>query len=69
MLEEAPPPGLSRELRAEIEAAAVKLATRVGYQGVGTVEFLVSITVLWSQERLARSMGTAADRMEPAACG
>jgi len=42
VLEEAPPPGFSSELRAKIEAAAVKLAERVGYEGVGTVEFLVS---------------------------
>jgi acetyl/propionyl-CoA carboxylase alpha subunit/acetyl-CoA carboxylase carboxyltransferase component len=42
VLEEAPPPGLSSALREGIEGAAVRLAARVGYVGVGTVEFLVS---------------------------
>ncbi|MEE3330428.1 MAG: biotin carboxylase N-terminal domain-containing protein [Myxococcota bacterium] len=41
VLEEAPPPGMSQELRSEIEASAVRLAREVGYAGVGTVEFLV----------------------------
>ena len=42
VLEEAPPPGLPREVRDALEAAAVKVAKYVGYAGVGTVEFLVS---------------------------
>jgi acetyl/propionyl-CoA carboxylase alpha subunit len=42
VLEEAPPPGLAAGLREAIEAAARKVAERVGYVGVGTVEFLVS---------------------------
>ena len=42
VLEEAPPPGLSRERRAELEAAAVRLARHVGYASAGTVEFLVT---------------------------
>ncbi len=41
LLEEAPAPGLSPGLREEITAAAVALAVEVGYQGAGTVEFLV----------------------------
>jgi 3-methylcrotonyl-CoA carboxylase alpha subunit len=41
VIEEAPAPGMSRELRAKITAAAVKLAAAVGYEGAGTVEFLV----------------------------
>jgi acetyl/propionyl-CoA carboxylase alpha subunit/acetyl-CoA carboxylase carboxyltransferase component len=40
LIEEAPPFGISAETRQEIEAAAVRLARRVGYSGVGTVEFL-----------------------------
>ena len=42
VLEEAPPPGLAAGVREALEAAAVKVAKRVGYVGVGTVEFLVS---------------------------
>ncbi|MGB7449622.1 MAG: acetyl-CoA carboxylase biotin carboxylase subunit [Ornithinimicrobium sp.] len=41
LLEEAPAPGLASDLRDEITAAAVRLAAEVGYQGAGTVEFLV----------------------------
>ncbi|MFB3117137.1 MAG: biotin carboxylase N-terminal domain-containing protein, partial [Myxococcota bacterium] len=41
VIEEAPPPGLSRDLCAELEQAAVRLVERVGYVGVGTVEFLL----------------------------
>jgi len=40
LIEEAPPFGVSAETRGEIEAAAIRLARRVGYSGVGTVEFL-----------------------------
>jgi acetyl/propionyl-CoA carboxylase alpha subunit/acetyl-CoA carboxylase carboxyltransferase component len=42
ILEEAPPPGLEPELLAELEDCAIRLARRVGYAGVGTVEFLVA---------------------------
>jgi len=42
VLEEAPPPGIRKELRQEIEASAVSLAREVGYSGVGTVEFLLA---------------------------
>lgn len=41
LLEEAPAPGLATTLRDEITSAAVRLAAEVGYQGAGTVEFLV----------------------------
>ena len=40
MWEEAPSVNLSQELRAELCAAAVKLAESVNYRGAGTVEFL-----------------------------
>jgi 3-methylcrotonyl-CoA carboxylase alpha subunit len=41
VIEEAPAPGMSEGLRAKMCAAAVKLAKDVGYEGAGTVEFLV----------------------------
>jgi acetyl-CoA carboxylase biotin carboxylase subunit len=40
LLEEAPSPALSPELRARMGAAAVEAARSVQYEGVGTVEFL-----------------------------
>ena len=42
LLEEAPPPGLDRELGREIKRAAERVAREVRYSGAGTVEFLVS---------------------------
>ncbi|MEO7854058.1 MAG: biotin carboxylase N-terminal domain-containing protein, partial [Rubrivivax sp.] len=42
ILEEAPAPGVSAELRARLGEAAVKLAREVGYIGAGTVEFLLA---------------------------
>ncbi len=41
LLEEAPAPGLAADLRAALWAAAVRLATAVGYANAGTCEFLV----------------------------
>lgn len=41
LVEESPAPQLPESLRAEIRDAAVALATAIGYQGAGTVEFLV----------------------------
>ena len=40
VIEEAPAPGLSAEIRAAMGAAAVKAAQAVGYVGAGTVEFI-----------------------------
>ncbi len=40
LIEEAPSPVVTPELRAEMGAAAVRAAQAVGYTGVGTVEFL-----------------------------
>lgn len=42
VLEEAPPPGLSAAAQGELKEAAVRIASSVGYTGVGTVEFLVA---------------------------
>ncbi len=40
VIEEAPAPGMTPELRAAMGAAAVKAAKAVGYTGAGTVEFI-----------------------------
>ena len=40
VIEEAPAPGMTAELRAQIGAAAVEAAKAVGYRGAGTVEFV-----------------------------
>ncbi|RTL62900.1 MAG: acetyl-CoA carboxylase biotin carboxylase subunit [Hyphomicrobiales bacterium] len=41
VIEEAPAPGMGAGLRKKITEAAVKIAAAVGYEGAGTVEFLV----------------------------
>ncbi|MEC9433729.1 MAG: acetyl/propionyl/methylcrotonyl-CoA carboxylase subunit alpha [Pseudomonadota bacterium] len=40
VIEEAPAPGMSEAMRAEIGAAAVRAAQAIGYSGAGTVEFI-----------------------------
>src|SRR5262252_8505986 len=40
VVEEAPAPGLSAEMRAQMGAAAIAAARAVGYEGAGTVEFI-----------------------------
>ncbi len=42
LIEESPSPIMTPELRAEMSAAAVQAAEKVGYIGAGTVEFLVN---------------------------
>ena len=42
LIEEAPSPALTPELRATMGAASVKLAERIGYVGAGTMEFLLN---------------------------
>ena len=41
VIEEAPAPGLSASLREALGAAAVKAATAIGYEGAGTIEFIL----------------------------
>jgi acetyl-CoA carboxylase biotin carboxylase subunit len=42
LIEEAPSPAVTEELRAAMGASAVKGARAIGYEGAGTVEFLVA---------------------------
>lgn len=41
VIEEAPAPGMTADMRAAMGAAAVKAAEAIGYAGAGTVEFIV----------------------------
>ncbi|WP_209425856.1 biotin carboxylase N-terminal domain-containing protein [Pararhodobacter sp. SW119] len=41
VIEEAPAPGMTEEVRAAMGAAAVRAAEAIGYRGAGTVEFIV----------------------------
>ncbi|MBF9032205.1 biotin/lipoyl-binding protein [Rhodobacterales bacterium HKCCE3408] len=41
VIEEAPAPGMTPGMRAEMGAAAVRAAEAIGYRGAGTVEFIV----------------------------
>ncbi|EWC63656.1 Biotin carboxylase [Actinokineospora spheciospongiae] len=50
LIEVAPCPGLPARRRAELFAAATRLAEEVGYSGLGTVEFLVADDGFWFLE-------------------
>ncbi|MEL6620629.1 MAG: biotin carboxylase N-terminal domain-containing protein [Pseudomonadota bacterium] len=41
VIEEAPAPGMTEDMRAAMGAAAVRAAEAIGYKGAGTVEFIV----------------------------
>ncbi|MGR3586065.1 MAG: acetyl-CoA carboxylase biotin carboxylase subunit, partial [Pseudooceanicola nanhaiensis] len=41
VIEEAPAPGMTGEMRAAMGGAAVKAAEAIGYRGAGTIEFIV----------------------------
>ncbi|MCF3935746.1 ATP-grasp domain-containing protein [Acuticoccus sp. M5D2P5] len=51
VVEEAPAPGMTPELRAKMGEAAVRAANAVGYVGAGTVEFIVEGGEQLSEER------------------
>ncbi|NOX74707.1 MAG: acetyl/propionyl/methylcrotonyl-CoA carboxylase subunit alpha [Alphaproteobacteria bacterium] len=44
VIEEAPAPGMTLEMRAAMGAAAVQAARAIGYSGAGTIEFIVDAT-------------------------
>ncbi|WP_044006420.1 acetyl/propionyl/methylcrotonyl-CoA carboxylase subunit alpha [Jannaschia sp. CCS1] len=44
VIEEAPAPGMTPEMRAAMGQAAVRAAEAIGYKGAGTVEFIVDAT-------------------------
>ncbi|MEM6897517.1 MAG: biotin carboxylase N-terminal domain-containing protein [Pseudomonadota bacterium] len=44
VIEEAPAPGMTEDMRAAMGAAAVRAAEAIGYAGAGTVEFIVDAT-------------------------
>ncbi len=54
VIEEAPAPGISSELREKLHAAAVRFAAQLNYTGAGTVEFLVSGENFWFLEMNTR---------------
>ncbi|MDX2480319.1 MAG: acetyl/propionyl/methylcrotonyl-CoA carboxylase subunit alpha [Desulfuromusa sp.] len=43
IIEEAPAPGVSRQLRQQMGEAAIRAAKAIGYEGAGTVEFLLDL--------------------------
>jgi acetyl/propionyl-CoA carboxylase alpha subunit len=54
IVEEAPSPGVSSDLRALLGRAAVQVAQAAGYVGAGTVEFLVEGETFWFLEMNTR---------------
>jgi len=51
VIEEAPAPGMTQEMRAAMGAAAVQAAKAIGYSGAGTVEFIVDSSQGLSPDR------------------
>jgi 3-methylcrotonyl-CoA carboxylase alpha subunit len=51
VIEEAPAPGMTEEMRAAMGAAAVRAAAAIGYSGAGTVEFIADVSEGLRQDR------------------
>ncbi len=51
VIEEAPAPGMTTEMRAVMGAAAVRAAAAIGYSGAGTVEFIADVSEGLRQDR------------------
>ncbi len=51
VIEEAPAPGMTGEMRAAMGAAAVRAAAAIGYSGAGTVEFIADVSDGLRQDR------------------
>ena len=51
VIEEAPAPGMTAEMRAAMGAAAVRAAAAIGYSGAGTVEFIADVSDGLRQDR------------------
>jgi 3-methylcrotonyl-CoA carboxylase alpha subunit len=58
VLEEAPAPGLSEDMRAQMGATAVSAARAVNYEGAGTVEFIVEQKLDGSMQFFFMEMNT-----------
>lgn len=59
VIEEAPAPGMTAEMRMAMGEAAVRAAQAIGYQGAGTVEFIVDVTSgLWPDKFFFMEMNT-----------
>ena len=51
VIEEAPAPGMTEEMRVAMGAAAVRAAAAIGYSGAGTVEFIADVSEGLRQDR------------------
>ncbi|MDX3975823.1 acetyl/propionyl/methylcrotonyl-CoA carboxylase subunit alpha [Shinella sp.] len=51
VIEEAPAPGMTAEMRAAMGQAAVRAAAAIGYSGAGTVEFIADVSEGLRQDR------------------
>jgi len=69
VLEEAPAPGMTPELRARMGAAAVAAARAVGYVGAGTVEFIVEQRLPETQEDGLSAAGPSQGAKAPSGGG
>jgi 3-methylcrotonyl-CoA carboxylase alpha subunit len=69
VLEEAPAPGMTAALRAQMGEAAVAAAKAVGYVGAGTVEFIVEQPGGYTDELILEDLSAAAEGSAARAAG